>query len=177
MLCPNTRMSAFFAEKSNIYIWSTTHNPLRKIMQVRFIAIVVIAVLVSACLISACVSPFDQVNRTPPVPTLNESPAIDVGIVPIEIKPEPPYVSFEDAKSNFKDSDSQSLNPVQSESKILFIRGDNLDAAGNAKGWVFGVAKGNVNELRIYSSTGWAVALSRPPGLTAIIWKRDTARG
>ena len=124
-------------------------------MRFHILSIVAIVVLVTTSLFSACVSPFGAADETRPV---NVSPTINVGISPVDTIPEEKTVRLQDAITNFKDSVPLSLNTLQNEEKILFIRGGNLDASGKADYWVFGVAKGSDVELRIYDYSGWTIA-------------------
>jgi hypothetical protein len=115
---------------------------------------ITIALLFAMCIFSACVSPSAPVNQTPP---LNVSPTVAVGIVPVALTPVPEYVSFDEAKGNLLQSELLSLNQFQKETRILFIQGGNLDESGNAERWVFGVNKGDTNELRVYDHSGWTI--------------------
>jgi hypothetical protein len=88
---------------------------------------------------------------------VNASPTIDVGLVPADLTPAPALVSFDEAKGNLKDSESLSLNPFLKSPRLLFIQGGNVDESGNAQRWVFGINKGDVNELRVYDHSGWTI--------------------
>jgi hypothetical protein len=118
---------------------------------------ITIALLFAICLFSACVSPLGPVNQTPQMPTPNASPKIDVGITSINITPDLSPISFDEAKGKLKSSESLSLNQFQKETRILFIQGGNLDESGNAERWVFGINKGDTNELRVYDHSGWTI--------------------
>ena len=145
------------SRKNQIYMWSSPHNALRRIMRILFVTIVVIAVLISACFFSACISPFAPANQTEQMPPVNVSPTIDVGVVPLDMAPGPEYISFEEARGDLLQSDLLSLNSFQNTSRILFIEGGNLDNSGNAERWVFWVKKGETSELRIYDRSGWTI--------------------
>ncbi|PKL57780.1 MAG: hypothetical protein CVV34_05730, partial [Methanomicrobiales archaeon HGW-Methanomicrobiales-5] len=88
---------------------------------------------------------------------LNASPTVDVGIIPIEMTPSQELIDFNEAAGNLKDSESLSLNTFQIKPRILFIQGRNLDESGKADQWIFGINKGDINELRIYDSSGWTI--------------------
>ena len=55
------------------------------------------------------------------------------------------------------DSEGFSLNQQQIVPRVLFIQGGSLDESGNAVQWVFGVNKGDTNELRVYDNRGWTI--------------------
>jgi len=118
---------------------------------------ITIALLFAICLFSGCVSPLGPANQTPQILSPNASPKTDVGVMPIEMSPSAKFISFDEAKGNLKDSDSLSSNQLQKERRILFIQGGNLDESGNAEQWVFGVTKGDINELRVYDRSGWTI--------------------
>jgi hypothetical protein len=80
-----------------------------------------------------------------------------VGITTLNLSSDSSSVSFEAAKRQLKYSESLSLNQFEKETRVLFIKGGNLDGSGNAEQWVFGINKGDINELRIYGSTGWTI--------------------
>ncbi|NMB80162.1 MAG: hypothetical protein GYA23_13820, partial [Methanomicrobiales archaeon] len=124
-------------------------------MRSLFVTTGIIGLLLIACFTSACVSPFGQ--ETPPAAP-NATPSVNVGVVPVEMTPEPRLVSYSDAKARFKDSNLQSLNPFTNMSRIMFVRGGNVDGAGNAEYWIFAVSKGDTSELRIFSNSGWSVS-------------------
>ena len=118
---------------------------------------ITIALLFAMCLFSACASPLGSANQTQQAPAPNVTPNIDVGVVSVNMTPAMKFISFAEAKGYFKDSEMLSLNQLQKATRILFIRGGNLDGSGNAERWVFGINKGDINELRVYSSSGWTV--------------------
>jgi len=120
-------------------------------------SIFIIALLITVCLFSACISPFAPANQTPEMPPLNASPTIDVGIVSIEMTPNQEYISFDEARANLKQSELLSLDVFPKPTRILFIQGGDLDESGNARHWVFGVHKGEINELRVYDRSGWTI--------------------
>jgi hypothetical protein len=91
------------------------------------------------------------------VPTPNASPSVDVGIAPINMTTDQNTVSFYQAKNNLKNSEPLSLNQFQKVTRVLFIQGGNLDESGNAERWVFGINKGDINELRVYDHSGWTI--------------------
>ena len=117
-------------------------------------SMITIALLFTMCLFSACVSTSAPANQTPP---LNVSPKIDVGLIPIDLTPGSEYIRFDEAKGNLGESESLSLNTYIKKTRILFIQGGNLDESGNAERWVFGVNKGDINELRVYDRSGWTI--------------------
>jgi hypothetical protein len=123
---------------------------------------ITIALLFAMCLFSACVSPIGPANQTP---TTTESPRIDAGITSIDMPPDQRLVSFDEAKSFLRKSEWISLNKFQ-KTRILFIRGSNLDESGNAGQWVFGINKGDINELRVYGQSGWTI-ISWPNAISA----------
>ena len=117
-------------------------------------SMITIALLFMMCLFSACVSTSAPANQTPP---LNVPPKIDVGLIPIDPTPDSEYIRFDEAKGNLGESESLSLNVFPKKTMILFIQGGNLDESGNAERWVFGVNKGDINELRVYDRSGWTI--------------------
>jgi hypothetical protein len=120
-------------------------------------AIPAIALLVTICLFSACVSPLSPASQTTQVPVPNATPAIDVGVMPLETTPDWEYISFDAVRDNFAVSEVYSLSKIQKKTRILSIKGVNLDELGNARQWVFLVNKGDVNEMRVYDPSGWTV--------------------
>ena len=119
--------------------------------------IITVALLFTLCLFSACTSQPGPANQTSQVPTPNATPKADVGIEPVNITQGQHSVSFNDAKRNLKNSEALSLNQYQNETKVLFIQGGNVDASGNAERWIFGISKGDINELRVYDHSGWTI--------------------
>lgn len=111
-----------------------------------------IALLFSTCLSSACAFPSAPANLAPQI---NESHTIDVGLVPINQIPAPEYISFREVKGNLEQRELRSFNKFPNTTRILFIRGGNLDKSGNAERWVFGVRTGGTNELIVYDRSGW----------------------
>lgn len=117
-------------------------------------SMITIALLFTMCLFSACVSPITPANQ---IPEQNVSPIIDVGLVSIITSREPIPISFDEAKGNLGVSESLSLVTYIEKTRVLFIQGGNLDESGNAQRWVFGINKGDTNELRIYDRSGWTI--------------------
>jgi hypothetical protein len=115
------------------------------------------ALLITLCLFGGCIFSPAPDNQTPQTIPLNASPVIDVGVIPIEMPPDLELISFDEAAGNFKDSESLSLNAFQIKPRILFIQGRNLDESGKAGQWIFGIDKGDINELRIYDRSGWTI--------------------
>jgi hypothetical protein len=118
-------------------------------------SILTIALIVTLCLSSACVSPSSPANETMPAP--NVSPAIDVGVMPFETAPDWERIGFDAVKDNFAVSEGYSLSKIQKKTRILSLKGVDLDESGNARQWVFLVNKGDVNEMRVYDPSGWTV--------------------
>jgi len=114
---------------------------------------IAIGLLFAMCLFSACVSSSPPANKTP----LNVSPTVNMGIESVALTPVPDYVGFDEAKGYFLQSELLSLNQFQKGTRVLFIQGGNLDESGNAERWVFGVNKGDTNELRVYDHAGWTI--------------------
>jgi hypothetical protein len=115
--------------------------------------ILTLIVLAGLAFCSACTSQ-PAANQTP---QQNLSPVTDVGLVPVHVSQGSEFVSFDKAQGYLGDSESNSLNPNKVKTRILFIQGGGLDDAGNAQRWVFGINKGETNELRVYDHTGWTV--------------------
>jgi len=145
------------SEKHQCLYQAFANKALRKNMHRYRPLMITIAILFAMCLFSACVSPLGPANQTPQIPQPNVSPKIDVGVIPIEMTPSAKFISFDEAKGNLKDSESLSLNTFQKQTRVLFIQGGNLDESGNAERWVFGVNKGDINELRVYDRSGWTI--------------------
>lgn len=115
---------------------------------------IIVALLVTTCIFSGCLFSSDPDSQTIP---LNASPIVDIGIIPIDVTPGLELIPFNEAAGNLKDSESLSLNAFQVKPRILFIQGRDLDESGKAGQWIFGINKGDINELRIYDSSGWTI--------------------
>jgi hypothetical protein len=116
-----------------------------------------IALLFVICLFSACTSSSGPVNQAQQMPAPNATQNMDVGVVPVNTNPSLVTVSFDEARHNLKNSEGLSLNQQQIVPRVLFIQGGSLDESGNAVQWVFGVSKGDTNELRVYDKKGWTI--------------------
>jgi hypothetical protein len=164
MLCPDIRNPGFWPEKTNIYMRSVIHMPLRKIMRAFFIPVVAIAVLISACLFCACVSQKPDTQ----VPVMNITPNVTTPVPTPEPDPtQSPYISLEDARNRLGDvlDTDPKTNPDRLKNykksgeniTILFIQGVNADTSGNARLWAFGTRTRNGTQLRAYDRSGWTV--------------------
>jgi len=140
------------------YLYQVFANmALRKNMHGYLPPVFIIALLMTISLFSGCVFPSAPVNQTPEIPPVNATPTIDIGLVPVERTPDQAYISFAEAKENLVQSELLSLDIFPKPTRILFIQGGNLDKSGNALHWVFGVHKGDINELRVYDRSGWSI--------------------
>jgi hypothetical protein len=115
--------------------------------------ILTMIVLASLVFCSACTSQ-PAPNQTP---QQNLSPKTDVGLVPLNMSKGSQFVSFEDAIDHFGEPDINTPDSNNAATRILFILGGNLDNAGNAQRWVFGINKGVTNNLWVYDPSGWTV--------------------
>jgi hypothetical protein len=118
------------------------------------VTIIVILLLTSACLISACLS--------------DKTAGLAANTTPVSAEPtQLPYISFENARDQlgiYADTDPRT-NPDMVTSyirkneniTIRLIQGTDIDMAGNARVWTFGVQKENGNELRAYDRSGWTI--------------------
>ena len=113
--------------------------------------ILTMILLASLAFCSACMSQ-PATNQTP---QQNLSPKTDVGLVPLNMSQGSEFVSFKDAIDHLKEPDIKTPDSNNAATRILFIQGGNLDNAGNAKRWVFGINKGVTNELWVYDPSGW----------------------
>jgi len=114
--------------------------------------LVLLAILLAGLTVcSACTSP-SGANQTI---QQNLSPVKDVGLVPVSISPHPTVVSYDEAVSQLGERESLSTNKNGTSTGIFFIRGGELDDAGNARQWLFGINKEGVHELQIYDASGW----------------------
>jgi hypothetical protein len=102
---------------------------------------------------SACTSQ-PATNQTP---QQNLSPKTDVGLVPLNMSKGSAFVSFEDAIDHLGEPDINTADSNSAATRILFIQGGNLDKAGNAQRWVFGINKGVTNDLWVYDPSGWTI--------------------
>jgi hypothetical protein len=59
-----------------------------------------------------------------------------------------PYISFEEAKQAFAD---------YGKLPVYYLLSHDVDSAGNASSWLFGVYQGNGTVLLIYDRTGWNI--------------------
>ena len=115
--------------------------------------ILTMILLASLAFCSACTSQ-PATNQTP---QQNLSQLTDVGLVPLNMSRGSELISFEEATSQLRERESNSLNPDNTATRILFILGGGLDDAGNAQRWVFGINKGETKELWVYDPSGWTV--------------------
>ncbi len=79
----------------------------------------------------------------------------DGGLSQIEAEEKSPYISFDEAKQEFGRYNSPDGSGAQLPVYYLYSR--DMDRAGNAMSWLFGVRQGNGTVLLIYDRTGWKI--------------------
>jgi hypothetical protein len=63
-----------------------------------------------------------------------------------------PYISFDEAKEAFRNYAGPS-----GELPVYYLLSHDMDSAGDASSWLFGVYQGNGTVLLIYDRTGWNI--------------------
>ena len=105
-----------------------------------------ILLLGTLILCSACVG-----NTAPavsqPVVT-GDRPVVTGGLSQVVTEELSPYISFEEAKQAFAD---------YGKVPVYYLLAHDVDSAGNASSWLFGVYQGNGTVLLIYDRTGWNI--------------------
>jgi hypothetical protein len=89
--------------------------------------------------------------------TQTQSPVADVGLVPLTISQGLELVSFDEAINSLEGRNIHSKTSDDNKVTLFFIQGGDLDDAGNARQWIFGINNGKTNELRVYDHNGWTV--------------------
>jgi len=123
-----------------------------KLMRCAILLVVAAVLIVVLCFWGAWIfTPAEQNQKA-----VNKSSAIHVGFVQIA-ETSSPQESFtlEDAVSAVT-GDPDQVNGSSKNLPIYYIRGENVDAAGRAKRWIFGVNEGRNTSLLVYDSTGVA---------------------
>ena len=85
----------------------------------------------------------------------NGKSAADGGLSQIEEEEKSPYISFDEAKQEFGRYSGPDGSGGQMPVYYLYSR--DMDSAGNAKSWLFGVHQGNGTVLLIYDRSGWKI--------------------
>jgi len=104
-------------------------------------ALLVISTLVALVLCSACVG--------------DQKPQQDQGLTQVSMPVETPRISFEEARQQLKDYQTDSVDGSVNVKTIYYILAKDLDDSGNAKSWVFGVNYGEGARMLIYDMSGW----------------------
>jgi hypothetical protein len=86
-----------------------------------------------------------------PVAT-GERPVVTGGLSQVVTEEISPYISFEEAKQAFADYAGPS-----GRLPVYYLLSHDVDSAGNASSWLFGVYQGNGTVLLIYDRTGWKI--------------------
>jgi hypothetical protein len=119
-----------------------------------YLPLILAIILLSGLVFCGACTSQPATNQTP---QQNLSPKTDVGLVPLNMSQGSAFVRFEDAIDHLKEPDIKTPDSNNAATRILFVLGGNLDNAGNAKRWVFGINKGVTNELWVYDPSGWTV--------------------
>jgi len=81
---------------------------------------------------------------------------VNVGLLPLSNSGQPPSIAFEDAIGQLS-SVFLEKRFVSSNFTIHYIRGKDLDHAGYASTWMFGVRYENRSTLAYYDQAGWTL--------------------
>ena len=101
--------------------------------------------LIALILISACIA------QSP----ANQSSQQNQGIAQITALGESSRISFEEAKQNLREYQSDSMDETGNEKNVYFMLSRNLDESGNAKSWIFGVSGNKGSEFLVNDRAGW----------------------
>lgn len=106
--------------------------------------------VVAVCFCAACVSDQPAENQTP----VQTTSATNVGIVQVASTIQQESFTLEDAASAV--ANQNQVNGSSQHLPIFYIRGESVDASGQAERWIFGIRQGTDTALLVYDRTGVA---------------------
>jgi len=114
-------------------------------MRRNFPTIFVILILIILIWCSACVSQ----SSSDKIPQQKE--ALTEVIRPLESQ----RINFEKVKAELIAYRLEFINDPITAKTVYYMRSRDVDASGNATGWIFGVYKGSDAEFLVYDQSGW----------------------
>ena len=103
-----------------------------------------ILALLIMILCSACISQ----------PPANQTPGNNAGLAQITVAADSSRISFEEARQILREYRSDSLNESADGKTAYYMLSRDVDEAGNAMTWIFGVSGGSGAEFLVYDKTG-----------------------
>jgi hypothetical protein len=139
--------------KTNIYIPLTVYSPLMSTMRIECISCLAAGLAVLLVLAAGCTS--GQSGQAL-ASTGNTTKVADVGIVPVTSTNEGPQetVTLDDAAAAIVGYEAGQRNNSQQSPAFSYIRGEQINASGQAKRWIFGINQGNGTVMLVYDKNG-----------------------
>ncbi len=103
-----------------------------------------ILALLIMILCSACISQ----------PPANQTSGNNAGLAQITVAADSSRISFEEARQILRDYRSDSLNESADGNTAYYMLSRDVDEAGTATSWIFGVSSGSGAEFLVYDKTG-----------------------
>jgi hypothetical protein len=103
-----------------------------------------ILALLIMILCSACISQ----------PPANQTSGNNAGLAQITVAADSSRISFEEARQILREYRSDSLNESADGKTAYYMLSRDVDEAGNATSWIFGVSSGSAAEFLVYDKTG-----------------------
>jgi uncharacterized protein YxeA len=103
-----------------------------------------ILALLIMILCSACISQ----------PPANQTSGNNAGLAQITVAADSTRISFEEARQILREYRSDSLNESADGKTAYYMLSRDVDEAGNATSWIFGVSSGSAAEFLVYDKTG-----------------------
>jgi hypothetical protein len=135
-------------------------------------AIFAILALLVLILCSAC---FLQSSPANVQPSPDKTSLQNAGLARISVPEESSYISFDQAHQALLAYMPDPTNESPVIKAVYFIHGTNVDEAGNATGWIFGVRHSGGTGMLAYDRSGWktipwnASSLSEPIDVDRIV--------